>query len=129
MEEKDHSVRALLLQAEEAENNDDTNLAIKLYSDILKQDPLHIQSYNSQMKLFRRNKEHKKELSTINAALKAYEKFYQKHSKKKSQKVIDISQKLNKSIGLVDKKGTSVYVPEPLAGWIKRKTVVEKKLK
>ena len=125
MEDKNDSVKGLLLKAEEAESNDDKNLAIKLYGDILKQDPLHIQSYNSLMKIYRRNKEYKKELSTINAGIKAYEKFYQKHSKKKS----DISQKLNKSIGLVDKKGTSVYMPEPIGGWLKRKAVVEKKLK
>jgi len=36
--------------------------------------------------------------------------------------------KLNKSFGLVDKKGTKLYSPEPIGRWQKRKEIVEKKL-
>jgi hypothetical protein len=39
-----------------------------------------------------------------------------------------LSAKLNKSLGLVDKKGTKLYSPEPIGKWQKRKKVVNKKL-
>ena len=129
MEEQNNSIRDLLAKAEEAEKDEDNVLAINLYGQILKQDGLHTQSYNSLMKLYRRNKEYKKELSIINAGIKAYERFYKARLKKQSQKIIDISQKLSKSIGLTDKKGINLYNPEPIATWIKRKAIVEKRLK
>jgi hypothetical protein len=129
MKEQNNSIKDLLIKAEEAEKDEDNALAINLYGQILKQDGLNTQSYNSLMKLYRRNKEYKKELSIINAGIKAYEKFYKARLKKQSSKVIDISQKLSKSIGLIDKKGINLYNPEPIATWIKRKAIVEKRLK
>jgi hypothetical protein len=112
-------------QAEEAENND---LAIKEYEEILKVDPLHEYAYTRLMILFRKNKNSKREMEIINSGIKEYEKFYKSRGGK-SRKISEISNKLNKAIGLIDRKGQNVYDPEPIATWKKRKAVLEKKKK
>jgi hypothetical protein len=47
---------------------------------------------------------------------------------KHSKKISEISSILNKAFHLVDKKGSSLYAPEPIDRWEKRKGVVEKKM-
>jgi len=47
---------------------------------------------------------------------------------KHSKKISEISSKLNKAFHLIDKKGNSLYAPEPIDRWEKRKGVVEKKM-
>ena len=112
-------------QAEDAENND---LAIKEYEEILKADPLHEYAYNRLMILFRKNKNSKREMAIINSGIREYEKFYKSRGGK-SRKISEISNKLNKAIGLIDRKGQNIYDPEPIATWKKRKALLEKKKK
>jgi tetratricopeptide (TPR) repeat protein len=121
------SLKEIISKAGEAESKKDNNSAIELYNKAIQSDSLNVYSYGRLMKIFRALKQYKKELSVINKAIKAYENFYKK-KKTKSKKVSDISEKLNRSFGLVDKKGNNLYDPEPIAGWKKRKTIVEKKL-
>jgi hypothetical protein len=80
------------------------------------------------MILYRREKNYKKELSVINAGIKTFEKFYKSRLGKPSKKISEISKKLNKAFHLVDKKGNSLYAPEPIDRWQKRRGVVEKKM-
>lgn len=80
------------------------------------------------MTIFRRQKEYKKELRVINNGIKVFEKFYRSQSHHKSKSITEISNKLNRSVGLADKKGNSLYSPEPIAKW-KKKAVVEKRIK
>ena len=54
--------------------------------------------------------------------------FIKRATGKPSKKISDISKKLNKAFHLVDKKGNSLYNPEPINRWQKRKEVVEKKI-
>ena len=79
------------------------------------------------MIIYRKQKDYKAELDIIDQGIKAYSDLYEK-GKSKSKKVIDISSKLAKTFGLVDKKGKSNYEPEPIGTWMKRKAVVEKRL-
>jgi len=127
MEEKE-SIKDLLLKAGEAWRNKDNPLAINLYSGVLKIDPMQIPAYNALMKIYRKEKAYKKELAIINSGIKVYEKYYNDHSGKHSKQVKTISEKLNKSFGLVDKKGTKLYNPEPIGKWQIRKELVNKKL-
>ena len=129
MEENERSINDLMAKAGEAEKNNDHPLAIKLYREALKEDPLHIHSYDRLMKIYRQEKDYKKEVAIINAGIKAYEKYYKARSGKHSGKVNEISEKLNKSFGLVDKKGNQLYNPEPIGKWLKRRETVNKKLK
>jgi len=128
MPENIKSVKELHGEAAEAQAGKDSGTAIKLYKQILAQDALNLDAYNSLMKLYRRSKEYKKELAIINKAIKNYEVYYQKQQPKHGKKIDDISRKLNRAFGLTDKKGNAVYSPEPIAGWKKRKLVAEKRL-
>ncbi len=128
MNDQAPSIKELHQQAAEAEANGDAAAAIQLYKEIVQQDALHIDAYNSLMKLYRRAKDYKKELAIINKAIKSYEAYYKKHKPHHSKSIDDISRKLNKAFGLTDKKGEELYSPEPLGTWKKRKAVVEKRI-
>ena len=108
-------------------NKEDVALAIKGYEEAIKTDPLAEKAYDRLMILYRKDKEYKKELKLINSGIKAFEKFYRSR-KTGSRKIAEISKKLNKSFGFTDKKGNSLYDPEPIARWKKRKVTVEKKI-
>ncbi len=89
---------------------------------------MQIPAYNALMKIYRQEKAYKKELAIMNAGIKVYEKYYNKHSGKHTKEVDVLSARLNKSPGLVDKKGTKLYKPEPIGKWQKRKEIVNRKL-
>ena len=120
------AVRDLIIEARGAENNGNNEAAISRYEAVLKSDSLNENAYDRLMILFRRAKDKKKELQIIEAGIRAFEKFY-KSKETKSKKISELSKKLNKSIGLIDKKGQNLYDPEPIARWKKRKAVVEKR--
>jgi hypothetical protein len=128
MEQNEPSINDLLLKAEEARKNKDNALAIKLYRQVLKTDSMQIPAYDALMKIYRQEKAYTRELAIISAGIKVYEKYYDKHSGKHTKEVDTLSAKLNKSLGLVDKKGTKLYNPEPIGRWQKRKETVNKKL-
>ncbi len=121
------SISELTSRAAEAEKTD-PSLAIGLYNQVLKKDPLQTHAYDRLMILYRQEKNYKKELSIINSGIKAFEKFYKEQLGKPSKKISEISGKLNKAFHLVDKKGNSLYAPEPIDRWEKRKGVVERRM-
>lgn len=110
------------------EEKENISIAIKEYEEAIKKNTLAEKAYDRLMILYRKEKNYKKELRIITAGIKAFESFY-KSKKSRSKKIADISQKLNRSFGFTDKKGNSLYDPEPIARWKKRKEVVEKKIK
>jgi hypothetical protein len=126
--ESDPSINQLISKAAEAEKSKDTALAIGFYNQILKKDPLQIHAYDRLTIIYRREKNYKKELSIINSGIKAFEKFYKKQQPRHSKEISEISEKLNKAFHLIDKKGHSLYNPDPLDRWEKRKQTVEKKI-
>lgn len=119
----------LLERASEAEEREDYPGAAKLYEKIIKKDHLEENAYNRLFMMYRKLGEYQKELDAIDAGIEAFEKFFASHRPKKTGKVSSISQKLSKSLGLIDKKGNSVYSPEPIGKWKRRRVVVEKKVK
>jgi tetratricopeptide (TPR) repeat protein len=125
----EHKAEQSLSIAKTAEQEDTIDDAIDNYEKVIKEDPLNEYAYDRLMILYRKNKEYKKELKIINAAVTAYTAFYKKGKAKRTGSVATISEKINKAFGLVDKKGNELYEPEPIARWKKRKAVVEKKIK
>ena len=122
------SIKELMAEAKSAEEVDQLPQAGELYKQVLEQDKINEYAYNRLMIIYRKLKDQKKELQIIDTAIKAYEKFYA--SKKHTNKSIAaISDKLNKSFGLADKKGNALYTPEPIATWQKRKELLEKRKK
>lgn len=121
------SINELNNKAAQAEKSNPSE-AIELYQQIIKRDPLQIHAYDRLMVIYRQQKDYKEEFSIINSGIKAFEKFYNEQSGKASKKISEISQKLNKAFHLVDKKGNSLYTPEPIDRWLKRKETLEKKM-
>jgi tetratricopeptide (TPR) repeat protein len=119
----------LLQKAREAEEREDYSAAEKLYEKVIKKDHLEENAYNRLFIMYRKLGEYQKELDMIDAGIEAFEKFFASHRPKKSDKINSISKKLSKSLGLTDKKGNSVYSPEPIGKWKRRRVVVEKKVK
>jgi hypothetical protein len=79
------------------------------------------------MVIFRKQKRYKDELKLINQGLKSFGDLYKKKAKKSSSKnkqLDKLSQALIKKAGL----GKNEFVPQPIAKWMKRKEMVEKKL-
>jgi len=99
------------------------------YHGAIKENPLNRKAYDRLMILYRREKNYKKELSIINAAIKAFEKSYSSKKKPINKNIKKVSSQLNKIMGLLDNNGKSIYYPKPISGWQLRKTVVLKKIK
>jgi len=121
-------VKNIITEGKAAENSGQLETAEELYEQVLQQDALNEYAYNRLMIIYRKKKDVSKELQIINTAIKAYREFYA--SKKHITKNITaISNKLNKSFGFTDKKGNMLYTPEPIATWLKRKELIERKKK
>jgi tetratricopeptide (TPR) repeat protein len=118
----------LIAKAKEAEEAQEFEQAAEIYEQVLKKDALEVEAYDRLTIVFRKLKEYEKELAVIDRGIAAFEDHY-KSKGSPSNKVIEISNKLAKSFGLVDKKGNSTYDPEPIGKWKKRRLVVEKKMK
>lgn len=122
------TVKETITEAKAAEDSGKHETAVGFYEQALQIDHLNEYAYNRLMIIYRKLKDKKKELQIINTAIKAYKKFYA--SKKYATKSIAaISDKLNRSFGLTDKKGIVLYTPEPIATWQKRKELLEKRKK
>lgn len=112
----------------DARGKEDISAAIKDLEEAILKNPLAEKVYNRLMILYRKEKNYKKELRLINAAIKAFENLY-KSGKPGSKKIAEISEKLNRAFGLTDKKGNVINELGPIAAWKKRKITVEKRIK
>jgi tetratricopeptide (TPR) repeat protein len=119
--------KELLAKAKAAEEKEDWNEAIKNYQQVVKQDPHYELPYDRLMVIFRKQKRYEDELKLINKGLKFFGDLYKKKSEKlisKHKSVDKLSQALIKKAGLAKTE----FVPQPIAKWMKRKEMVEKKL-
>ncbi|HUQ66713.1 MAG TPA: hypothetical protein VM101_11185 [Flavitalea sp.] len=89
--------------------------------------------YDRLMIHYRKEKNYAEELKIIIKGIATFRKHYSDLQastiKKQKRNIADLSRKISKSTGLVDKKGNDTYLPEPIPRWIKRQSVVELKLK
>ena len=130
-DDDDAEKQTILQQAEAAEKNGDLALAEKLYKEQINQKTFNASVYTRLMIVYRKQKKYKEELEIINKALQHFKEYQNKKSSSKSSNaaIKKLSKSLNKSLGLIDKKGNALYEPEPIPTWKKRKVTVEKKLK
>jgi tetratricopeptide (TPR) repeat protein len=122
------TTKELLEKGKEAEAAEKLEQAVEIYEQILSDDNLEIEAYDRLMIVYRKLRDYKNELSVVDRGIKAYQEFYDSKTSK-SKKVIEISNKLAKSFGLIDKKGNTTYDPEPIGKWKKRRLIIEKRLK
>jgi hypothetical protein len=84
------------------------------------------------MVYYRRQKEYRKEIQVINAAIAAHEQHAQDYQHvwlKRNKQTAQVAKALVKSLGLVDRKGKPVLENRQLRLWRKRLAVVKKRLK
>ena len=117
-----------------AESEEDINSAIRHYETALEYkypDPV---PYQRLMILYRKEKNYKEELRVIKAGLDAIindinDRKQQNFSTRNLRKVRELSNAFMKSAGSKNNKKEITYYPEPVPTWMKRKEMVEKKLK
>ncbi|WP_018615955.1 DUF2225 domain-containing protein [Segetibacter koreensis] len=122
------TTKNFLEEGKEAEGAQKLELAVEIYEKILKDDSLNTEAYDRLMIVYRKLKDYKNELAIVDRGIKAYQDYYNSKTSK-STKVIELSNKLAKSFGLIDKKGNTTYDPEPIGKWKKRRLGIEKRLK
>ena len=125
------TTKEIISKAREAETNNDPEKAAELYEKAIKANKSDEDPYDRLMVIYRNLKRYKDELRVINAGIKFYENLYKKKSEKllgKNKKLFQMSSALAKTTGLADKKGNTVFYPEPIGRWRKRRVIVEKKL-
>ena len=124
-----------IIEAKEAESEGDIERAIKLYEEINARGNTGQFIFDRLMILYRKLKQFKDELRVINKGIEIFQQenkklLQQNISGKKNKKAIEkLSNVFMKTSGLIDKKGREVHLPEPVNKWMKRKSVVEKRLK
>ena len=118
----------ILVAARAHESAGDIDEAIALYHGALKKYPQQAAIYDRLMILYRKEKQYKKELSVINAGIKAFTALLQPAKNIGAGKVANLSKSILRSVGLTDKKDRPLYHPQPIARWQKRKKTVEAKL-
>jgi len=119
--------KELLAKAKQAEEKKEWSQAIKNYQQVVKLDPHYELPYERLMVIFRKQKRYKEELKIINDGLKSFGAIYAKKTKKlvaKNKQIDKLSEALIKKAGLAKNE----FVPQPIAKWMKRKEVVEKKV-
>lgn len=129
------TIKELLETARGYEKDGENDKAIKSYLAIIKKKPLQEIAYNRLMILYRKLREYQKEIAVIDQAIDAFESGSNSgkknnESRKQADRMIGkLSLSLGKVTGLIDKKGKSLYDPEPVASWRKRKQLSQKRLK
>jgi tetratricopeptide (TPR) repeat protein len=125
------SYSELILEAKEAEENNEFEKAAKIYERAMRTEPHEEQPYNRLMIIYRKLTWYEEELKIIKKGITNFEALYQKKSERligKNQSVARLSNALAKSLGQKGKKTEPLYYPEPIPKWMKRQKVVEKKL-
>jgi hypothetical protein len=121
--------------AAEAEASGDIKRAISLYEKNIKKGLADSFPFDRLLVIYRKQKRYKDELRVINKGIEVFSRQIEKqqqqllkNSTNKNQ-LKRLSTLFGKKVGLVNKKGDDMYVPAPVGRWLKRKEVVEKKLK
>ena len=125
------TVNELLSKAKEHESHEERKEAASIYERIIKKDPLNEIAYNRLMIIYRKEKEYKKELTTIKIGLKAFNDHYKSRKQKSgavNPKISRISKSILKATGLITEDGQPAYQEGPISKWEKRKILVEKKI-
>ena len=119
--------------AAEAEGN--TKRAVELYENSIKKGIADPFPFDRLLVIYRKQKKYKDELRVIMRGIEVFNGQLEEQQKqllkraKNTGVVKRLSKAFGKSSGLTDKKGNLTFLPGPLSKWLKRKKVVEQKLK
>jgi tetratricopeptide (TPR) repeat protein len=121
----DNDVPETFNGARSLEIKGDLKTAALLYEKLLKRADSNVKIITRLMIVYRKLKNFRKELSTIERAIKIYSK--DNTDKKANKQVNLISKKLNLLLGHTDKKGKSLLIPPEVLKLQKRKDALLKK--
>ena len=123
---KNDDVPETFLGARQLEQRASYKEAVTLYEKLLKRSANDLKIHTRLIILYRKLKNHSKEISTINNAIKIHEQRYA--PKKLNKKVSLVSKKLNILLGHTDKKGKRLLLPVEIEKLQNRKALLQKKL-
>lgn len=115
-----------------AEENENIDKAIKLYEQNINEDYADDFAFDRLMIIYRKQKQYKDELRVIKRGIDLFQENMKQHLRQSlgrhvdGKKVEQISNAIMKKSGL---KKDEFHFPDPIDKWMKRKLVVEKKLK
>ncbi len=121
------TARERLAQARSLEAEGNYKESEKLYLRLIKNKLTEVAAFNRLMIIYRKQKLLQKEIDIIDQAITSKENAVSRDTDNK--KIRQLSLSLGKSVGLLDRKGLSVFDPEPIATWKKRKLMAVKLLK
>ena len=109
--------------------------AVKLYEEVIREgyDRTPI-PYERLMVIYRKDKKFKDELRIIKKGIKAFSDKDERVKKQNlrgrtnQRKLKELSGLFMQKTGLIDKKGKSAVIPEPIGKWMKRMEVVRGKM-
>jgi len=118
--------------AREAEKDDDLNKAIRFYEQNIREDHADKFAFERLMIIYRKHKEYQNELRVIKRGIEVFQKKFKervKHSLGRRVSDKKIEQLSNAIIKISGQKKEELHFPDPVDKWLKRKEVVEKKLR
>ena len=116
----------------QAEKDDDLEKAIKIYEQNIKEDYADEFAFERLMIIYRKQRDYANELRVINRGIDVFQQNLEEHLKHSlsrhadSKKLEQLSQAIIKKSGL---KKQETHFPDPIDKWIKRKEIVQDKLK
>jgi hypothetical protein len=119
--------------AAEAEGN--TKRAVELYETSIKKGIADPFPFDRLLVIYRKQRKFKDELRVILRGIEVFNQQLEEQQqyllgRRKNVNVLKrLSKAFSKTSGLTDKKGNLKYLPGPLEKWLRRKKLVEKKIK
>lgn len=118
--------------ANEAEEDGDLNKAIRFYEQNIREDYSDKLAFERLMIIYRKQKEYKNELRVIKRGIEVFQKNMKervKHSLARRVSDKKLEQLSNAIMKISGQKKEEHHFPDPIDKWLKRKEIVEKKLK
>ena len=118
--------------AREAEEDGDVNKATRFYEQNIKEDYADKFAFERLMIIYRKEKEYKNELRVIKRGIEVFQQNFKdrvKHSLARRVTDKKLEQLSNAIIKISGQKKEELHFPDPIDKWLKRKEIVEKKLK
>jgi len=118
--------------AREAEEDGDVNKATRFYEQNIKEDYADKFAFERLMIIYRKEKEYKNELRVIKRGIEVFQQNFKdrvKHSLARRVTDKKLEQLSNAIIKISGQKKEELHFPDPIDKWLKRKEIVEKKIK
>jgi hypothetical protein len=117
------------------ETEGETAKAIALYEKEVGKGITDIFPYQRLLIIYHKQKDYREELRILKKGIDMLTRSLKEKQdkvfggKRKRRSLLDLSKKMAQRMGLLDKKGEQLLLPEPLNKWLTRKKMVERKLK